>query len=686
MTTPSLDSTSTGTLSPLASRSDSLPLLPGGNDQQLAALRRLIDQLGTGREATDRIAWPDEGDSVTVRDAVRRLGSVGVVAREGSRVVPTATALDWRRTGQHDLLVGTFHRHVAFVGELLAALSDGPLGLEDLLRLGKEAYGFSWQTVTPVRQRTIWLRVTGMIAYFDGKARLTDAGRTLLGRLVLGEPAGGARSPEESASPSVARAAAAVTSLWEERATKGWETRGTGRNLYIPGSKDDNGRLRALRTLVAGSRPEVTREEFGQLCDKVSGKPVAVSSVSTVLDAVSALGLLTRVGENAWTPAAAAEAWLAEDDPLDLARIIHSAIRYFGEILAVLGTETVSTSSLVRHSSECVDDGLTPAAVNARLHLLESCGLVKKITSKTYQATPLGRAFLRTLPPDSVISALPRSTGAAADCAPGHGPRATAEEVAAELEIAARESEDHVRLEKAAVAALEQLGLEGVHLGGSGRTDGAVRLGVGLRKRTFAVEAKATATGAVERKAVDLEGLAEHREKLKAEATLLIGPAFHERVLTAARKDGKVAVLHTGLLAAVVRSRQTVPLTGELLDLLLDPARDPATREKQIEAARQEEERRFAVERAVVDALLEEAEYSEGWLTLRDLVRDLRKGGPATDEGEIQEVLNFLAFPRIGAVEEKNGQFRVTVNRRTLVHLVQTMGRSRLTVSPEEAG
>ncbi|MGI5348717.1 hypothetical protein ACQEU8_11055 [Streptomyces sp. CA-250714] len=686
MTTPSLGSAPTGTLSPLPSRSDALPLLPGGNDQQLAALQRLIDQLGTGREVTDRIAWPHEGDSVTVRDAVRRLGSVGVVAREGSRVVPTATVLDWRRTGQHDLLVGTFHRHVAFVGELLAALDDGPLGLEDLLRLSNEKYGFSWQTVTPVRQRTIWLRVTGMIAYFDRKARLTDAGRALLGSLGLGEPAGAPTESAALADVAVHEAAPAVRQLWAERAAEGWEARGAGRNLYILGSKHDNGRLRALRILVSGSRPQVTREGFGQLCQQVTGKPVAASSADAVLDAVGSLRLLTRVGENAWAPSATAKAWIESDDPLDLARTVHAAIRYFGEVLAVLGTGTVSTAELVRRSSAYVDGGLTSTAVLSRLHLLHACGLVEKITTKTYRATAQGRAFLTTLPPESLSSA-PSATAAADDSPAAAGGRPTTPAaVAAELEVAARESEDHTRLEKAAVAALEQLGLDGAHLGGSGRTDGAVRLGVGLRKRTFAVEAKATATGAVERKAVDLEGLAEHREKLGAEATLLIGPAFHERVLTAARKDGKVAVLHTGLLATVIRSRQTVPLTRELLDILLDPARDPATREKEIEAARREEERHFAVERAVVDALLEEAEYSEGWLTLRDLVRDLRKGGPATDEREIREVLSFLAFPRIGAVEEKNDQFRVTVNRRTLVHLVQTAGRSWLTVSPDEAG
>ncbi|MEU7315246.1 hypothetical protein [Streptomyces sp. NPDC007083] len=682
MTMPSLDSVPVGALSPLPARSDALPLLPGGNDRQLAALRRLIDQLGTGRERTDHLAWPEEGDSITVRDAVRRLGSVGVVAREGSRVKPTPAALDWRRTGRHDVLVGTFHRHVAFVGELLAALEDQPLGLEELLRLGRERYGFDWQTVTPVRQRTIWLRVTGMITYFGGRARLTDSGRTLLGSLELGEPACGARSPQETALPSLPPAGAAVRRLWAERNTAGWETRGTGRNLYIPGPKDDNGRLRALRILVSGSRPEVAREEFGELCDQVAGRPVAASSAGAALDAVAALGLLERVGENAWAPGAAAEAWLADEDPLDLARIIHAAIRYFGEILSVLGTETVATARLVRHSAEYVTDGLTPTAVHARLHLLDSCGLAKKITSKTYRATPLGRAFLRTLPPDSVAVTPPRP-------AAGPGPvrsRATAEDVAAELETAARQSEDPVRLEKAAVAALEELGLDGSHLGGRGRTDGAVRLGAGLRRRTFAVEAKATATGVVERRAVDLEGLAEHRDQLGAEATLLIGPAFHERVVTAARKDGKVAVLHTGLLADVLRSRRTVPPTPGLLEILLDPARDPALRETEIEAAQQEEERRFAVERAVVEALLEEAEYSEGWLTLRDLVRDLRKGGPDTDEREIREALGFLAFPRIGAVEERDGQFRVTVSRRTLVHLVQTMGRSWLTVSPDEAG
>ncbi|MEU9123497.1 hypothetical protein AB0C96_27110 [Streptomyces sp. NPDC048506] len=662
---------------PLDVRADGLPMLPGGNDQQIAVLRRLLEQLRGGRELTAELAWPNDQERTTVRDAVRRLGRIGLVRRESDRVVPTAAALAWCAGGDDGLLVEIFHRHVAFIGELMAALADAdePVGLEALLMLGRAEYGFQWKTVTPVRQRTNWLRATGMINYFEGGARLTKRGRELTARLVLPGPR--ATPPSEEA--RLAPASVEVSMLLQELTMSDRRMRSAGASLYVLGSQANGGRLRILRALTESALPVISRHAFADLCARLVGRAVPPKSVARVLETVTTLGLLQRVAEDAWEPTPAARAWLDSGDPLDLAGIIHAHVAYFGELLSHLADGTASTTAeLARLSRAYLDGGvLRVASVNARLQLLAACGLAEKRTATTYQATPGGRVFLAALPLASAVAH--DDGGEQQSVAAEEGAVATSTVcIAQELESAARDSAHPERLEHAVIAALDALGLPGRHIGGSRHTDGAVQLGIGSQRRTVAVEAKTAAAGSVPSQRVDFEGLSEHREKLGADVTLLIGTQFHDRVHKSASKDQSVAVLHTGFLAELVRGNEATPLDMDQLDILVDPRLDANTREEMISSRRQEQLRRIDVECAVVTTLLEEAEHSSegGWMTQRELERYLRRLELPDSGALISQCLDLLRHPRIAAVERRHDEFRLVADRQTIGNRMRALSFS----------
>ncbi|MGW3037381.1 hypothetical protein ACWDCB_40030 [Streptomyces sp. NPDC001178] len=659
---------------PLEVRADGLPMLPGGNEQQLSVLRRLLEQLGGGRELTAELAWPTEQDRTTVQDAVRRLGRVGLVRREGDQVVPTAAALTWCAGGDDALLVETFHRHVAFIGELMAAVAEAgePLGLDALLALGHSQFGFSWKTVAPVRQRINWLRVTGMVSYFDERVRLTERGRELTPRLVLPSPRVAAAPEQGGPIPS-----SDVLALLAELTVTGGHTRSTGASLYVLGDQDNGGRLRALRTLTEGALPTVSRRAFVNLCARVVQRPVPKKSAATVLDTVTTLGLLEQVAEDAWRPTPVALAWLASGDPFDLAGIIHAHVAYFGELLSHLADTTARTTAELSQLSAAYLDGqaLRVAPVSARLQLLSACGLAAKRTSTTYQATPAGRAFLEHFPLAPAITGPDETDTKKTPSEEGSTAATPATRIAQELESAAHDSAHPERLEHVVIAAFAALGLDGKHIGGSGHADGALQLGIGAHRRTVAVEAKTAATGPVPPERVIFEGLAEHRERLDAAITLLVGPQFHDRVHKSASRDQAVAVLHTDFLAELVRDHESTPLGADQLDALINPRLDAREREEAITEGRQEQLRRIKVERAVVAALLEEAEHSaEGWLTLRDLERDLRKAGLPDSKTLISQSLDLLGHPRIAAVERRQGEFRIVADRKAIGSRMRALG------------
>ncbi|MEU3350977.1 hypothetical protein [Streptomyces sp. NPDC037389] len=664
-------------------RSPGMPVLPGSRATWIGTLRALIEELSAhqDRDLSDQESLPQAGG--LNRHQLQRLVRAGLLLREGRTFLPSAAALAWCQGGDAALLVEIFHHNVRFVGEVMDALTAGPRTHEQLLDLARESFDLSWETSAPVRDRTTWLTVTGMVDLFDGRVHLTDAGRDVMARIVVGRP-----EPDDTdTTAQLTPAVGAVAQLIEQLDEAGLRARADGANLYVPGTSANGGTMDALQVLVEAAMPSITEADFRQFVKDTFPKAQTIATARTAKDTLKALGLIQQTSSKTWSATPAAIAWVESGEPLDLARTVHASIAFFGEMLGVLDEAARCTSgTLVEHSTRYLPNRGKPlirSAVNTRLNLLEVCGLVTRLSQTAYRTTALGRAFKRSVPCLTSDNCPSRAAPAADDADASHRealgstlpPDSLGSDIAAELESSALASATHKRLEKAAVAALAYLGMPGEHVGGNEAVDGRVHFGIGADSRVLAVEAKTAASGRVVNQR--LFPLAGHRAKIGAEVTLLIGPGFEPSLLKEADEDPAIAVIETGLLAEVVRRQERTPLTPTQLAPLIDPALRAAQRREAIRGHWRDQEIRGELEYALVDILNMEAEdplEEGGWLDLTSVRRELRTRGYRIAEDEVVETLDFLASRRIGVLDRSDQGYRCIAGVHTAGQRIRALG------------
>lgn len=651
-----------------------MPTLPGPVSQWVDRLRRLLQTL----EQTPR---PPEtpGGKPDTQSALSGLTRAGVLEKSGPHHLPTPAGRLWRDNGDHAVLVAIFHTHVRFVGELMDALDCRPATHRELLELANSRYGLCWDTPTPVRDRTNWLRALGLADLFDGRVHLTETGRQAHELLVPGSP-----DPDEEQGPvDLPSPPPTIATLIRSLDRPSLEGRTRSSTLYVPGHRRDIGRREALRILTEAATPSVTDDAFTRLVlDRFPGARTAASA-RAARDTAKALGLIRRVSSTAWTATPAARAWLTTDQPVDLARIIHAHVAYFGEILHDLDLQAPPTAAgLAEHGGPRTTGAgrrMSALAIKARLDLLLACGLITKMSQTTYRPTTLGRAFRDTVPclhPSSDDTATSTSKPTATTASPTDS-QSLAQAIATELEAAARDSPTPRRLEIAAIEALTYLGMPGTHIGGNGNTDGQVHVGVGVHRRVLAVETKSSATGRVIEQS--LLGLPIHREKIGADVTLFIGPGFEQRLQKAVDDDPAIAAIFTETLAEAVRAQALTPLTPTQLHPLIDPTLSADQRLEPLQQAWNTQLRRAHLERTLVDILNVEAEdplQEGGWLDAAILRRELRSRGQRADHSEVVETLAFLASPRIAVVEQSdNHGYRAVATAETALQRMNGLGQ-----------
>ena len=296
-------------------------------------------------------------------------------------------------------------------------------------------------------------------------------------------------------------------------------------------------------------------------------------------------GLLQRVASTELSATPAALAWLGSDYGVDLARIIHANVWYFGEIIDVLDTSGKLTFSQILEA--CSDyslggyyEDLKRGGLTARIALLEALGLVAKISNHYYDSTALGRAFRDSVPcidrqRSSAEDLSAAFEGLSAPNKFGEDAEGAAfvfaDRIADTLTRTARLSEKSVELEKVAIDALNFLGLPAQHIGGQGEPDGTLRTRPGQLGATLTVETKSAASGMVPEEQAKPATLAGHRDQHGAESTVYIGLGFERRLLDVLDNDKRVAVVSVSVIPEAVRRQIDSPLTPDELSPLIDP-------------------------------------------------------------------------------------------------------------------
>lgn len=645
-------------------RNPVLGYVKGESSYMLENLANLLQLVSNDAREDEVMAWPDPHSTITLGEAIKQIANSGLLSRKAHSIQLSAYGEAWLKNKDPKLLIAVLHAHVRFIGEILRELEQGPMSAPALLKVAREKYGFGWTTSGGVSIRIKWLLAAGLVNSYSHKYHLNDMGRDFLTSVTVYEPELGVITPAD-----LQPAPLAIEDLirkFEENP----KIRSRAASLYIPGVKTNNGQVDTLRALIETCSAPI-RDAV------LSAKSATIFNTETVtagtgIRSLIMSGLLERVSPTEIAATPAGLAWAASSYPIDLARIVHAKIWYFGEIIHELSnskrlTFTEILQRCAKYSTGNFYEPLKRGALTARIALLCALGLISKVSNHLYMATPLGITFYDSMPRIDEMDqgSIEHSQSEAPDSIDTEiKPRGdSAYHLADNLIRVARMSDDSVELEIATIEALNFLGLPATHLGGHGRPDGIVRTRPGKLGSILTVETKSSANGIVPEERAKPATLADHREQYSAEATVYVGPGFERRLLDILDNDERVAVISTTVLAEAVRRQANTPLTPEELDPLLDPTIHEQDRRGQLLERWKEKEDRTLFMRGIVEILAREADspisdeelgsLGVGWLdttTIRRSLRDLLNREVSKEL--IRDILIFLTSPQIAIAEQ----------------------------------
>ena len=349
--------------------------------------------------------------------------------------------------------------------------------------------------------------------------------------------------------------------------------------------------------------------------------------------------------------------WYETQDDGILIGLLHSRLQFVGEMLAELreGPQPPEELRKAARKYKLHWDSLTQ--INLRRCWLESARLLEPVDSGRLAITDAGRDLLAMLTvhsPDSQLSPdpLPDSTSTVSDettklTAPSEpGDPITdrdpspAEELAKEIRVASTDSKKPERLEFAVRDAFQFLGFDAEKLGGSGKTDVLVKAPLG-RDDSYSVtiDAKTVGSGSLGYGQVDYLTLDAHRKQHKADYSMLVGPDPSGKRLMNLAIDQAVAVLSTDQLANLCIQHADAPLGLENYRALFDSGGAVDLDLIEEEANSLTRLRDLAAE---ICGTLAEKTKTVGPIGASMLLMVL---GQATDQSEIQQVLDTLASP-----------------------------------------
>lgn len=643
---------------PWASRLSAMPYLPGGGTNQIASLRELLHAVVSHDGLLTAIVADANGLERSLRDALKPLSSAGFVQSvDRSHMTITNDALEWLHSDDDAQLLAIFHRHIRYVGELLAALDDGPVSVRDLMQVAAESFDLNWTTPDQTRRRVTWLSCMGAVEYRTATLiHLTTRGRAMLKRLILDGPT--ASVPPtigpvvlKSLPPTLARLVDELTpaSLSARNQTLGYVPRGNGEADIV----------QALEALVNAASPNTSKADLLAFAGTHFG--VSESSFGAVLTTLTKSGLIEQTALNVYEPTKSAREWLETVDPLDLAMLVHARYLFVLEIIPMLReydrAPDLARAAVDYYGMKRVD----VSGVRNRLQILQAAGLIVERANWRYQSTALGDEVALRYPIQAARQDDPDDVQVSHQDAEGQplSLAQVAQQLGRELINAGIDSDNPVRLEQSAAAALQFLGFEARHVGGGGKTDVLATVDdENLKSIRIIFDAKSARSGTVNEGAVSFDTLREHRSQHKADHVVLVGPGFDAGRVRARADQNHVTLVTSHELAEILARHARTPLSAfHYLGVFTGNAED----RRRLESYWSSAARRKDLLAQVITVLAEEArdtdEVTHGALTSDQIYLIAREGGtgPRPQPRDIESVLELLQHPLIDSVRAVPG-------------------------------
>ena len=352
-----------------------------------------------------------------------------------------------------------------------------------------------------------------------------------------------------------------------------------------------------------------------------------------------------------------------------LIALLHSRVKFVGEMLAELRGEPRSIEELRIAANDYGLNWGSKNQITRRRGWMVSAKMIEADGAGHLTLTDAGRDLLAQLivhspasrpehsrpqlPPEPQSDSTPTSTPSTTpstlptepDDPTAERDPSPAETLAHEIRDAATDSKNPDRLEFAVRNAFRFLGFEAEKLGGAGKTDVLVKAPLGKDDSyTVAIDAKTVGSGRLVNRQVDWVTLDEHRSKHNANYSMLVGPNPNQSLVDRAVRRG-VAVLSTKQLAVLCLLHAEMPLGLQGYRVLFETGGAVDTSPIEEEAKNLSRWRDLAGE---ICGKLAEQIKALGPIGATELRVILHQ---STDKGEIQQVLDVLSSPLVGAIQ-----------------------------------
>lgn len=667
-------------------KSWTIPDLPGGKQKYVPLVKRLVgllDQLGTVG-LSDVPAIEDVVDNPRAwREYATFLRGMGLARNQFGRLCLTARGKDYLESSEkEEALADIIQSEVKLFGELLSAISESPLTVQEANDCLCGAYHLDWSILSNVRKRLDWLEVLGFIENVGNrKWGLTRRGVEALSRWEIVNPEAVETFESESDDVEIQKAPIEIESMLKHlRDDPSLHWKRSTYTIWVPSPN----RIENLRSIATFAFERVSRSElFTFVEERFNCKS---TSVESMLPFLKAADLIAEVGKAIYIATPAAKAWCETSYDIDFIRILHANMRFVGEMVDAAQNDITRNEIYARAKVF----GISKDTARWIAGLLLEAGLLEEPRYLHLKATLLGKKLVSELPladPAEYEKNIqePESASDAFDCV--ELSCAADEELFGRLKDASVDPSANgdgsgVAFEKAIADAFTCMGFEARRIGGSGDTDVLVSWRDSKGSTVLAtVDGKAKTSGAVSHGDVSDVALEAHRDKHGAEYTAIIGPGFSgDTIRNHAKKKG-CALVTVSELIQIARTARKLGLDLEDVALMFRSSDGMSLLEERSTS----EQRKLDLVTQVIATFVKEREVY-GNLSARDLSLLLRNTDHSPAIMEIVPVLELLSSPEVRVLKAVDINKSVELTSYMLMHERTAANRLRALARAIERG
>lgn len=627
----------------------SMPNLPRGENGMKDSLKIVLSKVRDGESPKSKLNIKGSSSNLTLQEACVRLRPLHLINKTATGWVLTEESKTWLESEDDNYLAAIFNSNVRFFGEILTYI-DNPKKASELQDIANESYGLYWKTKSDINTRLYWLRELDLIEFqkYSLLYSITEKGIDFINNIDIIPPL----SENDFEDPTNNESSITISD-WAVELVKNKNSNDLKQSIgYIPGNnKDCFNTIADFLTLIGKG---ITSDRINQFAsNNYSLKPSSTRSFLTLLNN---LNLIRRSSDTKYAITNLAEQWLETKNPMDLICIIHANVLYVFELLGELSEEPKTNKELhaiarakYQYMRQSHDD------IQMRIKLLTAAQLIRYCSRDQVALTNRGKLVVSMFGTSIPVKLESDMTNTQTSTNSVDG-------LIAELHLAASDSSNFERLEKAVKQAFELLGFNSEWISGSGNTDVLLTAPTApTYSYKVTVDAKSTSSQTITDALVDFDTLLEHKKKHKADYIVVVGKSFaSERLIKRAVKHS-VLLLDVDNLEKLIREHIRVPLKVDIYRNLFECS--GIANINILDEYRKQVYRYGILMQGSIDCLIQESldPITKGYLTEVDIYRSLRNNplfDPLPTLEEIGSILELLSSPIIGCVaHEKNGYY-----------------------------